>query len=288
MAAVTARASFIVFKDEPSPSPKEAAKLEATVSASSVLAIVTAKDKENLHPLTGRKSQNEDTSLKKSKTSALATKLLVASGKALPEPHASPKKRRLSTSSDTSRPSVKREAKKEKRASSLPRKLGAKPSGRTRRTIDLPKVEEEDALEAEKVADEKASREEEEATQAIVDSKCYDLTVLPLADVSQAFEQAPPLETSVEVEKEAVHDAETATDSQTPQDVPEPCLTRTPTKPKSDTFSTPERKRLYSAFTFQSPSPAAKRYALSRGSSVDRFSDVEFDPTSSILSFRAS
>ena len=41
-------------------------------------------------------------------------------------------------------------------------------------------------------------------------------------------------------------------------------------------FSTPERKRIYSAFTFSSPSPASKRFASNRGSSVDRFSDVAF------------
>ena len=39
-------------------------------------------------------------------------------------------------------------------------------------------------------------------------------------------------------------------------------------------FSTPERKRIYSAFTFSSPSPASQRYASTRASSVERFSDV--------------
>lgn len=53
----------------------------------------------------------------------------------------------------------------------------------------------------------------------------------------------------------------------------------TPSKRRHTVFSTPERRRIYSAFTFASPSPAAKRYALSRGSSVDRFSDLDFSFT---------
>lgn len=64
-------------------------------------------------------------------------------------------------------------------------------------------------------------------------------------------------------------------------------LTETPTKPKIGLFSTPERKRIYSAFTFESPSPAASRYAMSRGSSGDRFCDLAFDPISDAISIRA-
>ena len=41
-------------------------------------------------------------------------------------------------------------------------------------------------------------------------------------------------------------------------------------------FSTPERKRIYSAFTFSSPSPASQRYASTRASSVEHFSDAIF------------
>lgn len=42
----------------------------------------------------------------------------------------------------------------------------------------------------------------------------------------------------------------------------------------ASTLSTPERKRIYATFTFSSPSPASKRLADVRGSSVERFSDV--------------
>lgn len=45
-------------------------------------------------------------------------------------------------------------------------------------------------------------------------------------------------------------------------------------------FSTPERKRIYSAFTFESPSPASKRFAVavSRSTdSIDPFYDLKFD-----------
>lgn len=54
----------------------------------------------------------------------------------------------------------------------------------------------------------------------------------------------------------------------------------TPSKRRHAVFSTPERRRIYSAFTFASPSPVVKRHAMSRGSSVDRFSDLDFDFTS--------
>ena len=38
-------------------------------------------------------------------------------------------------------------------------------------------------------------------------------------------------------------------------------------------FSTPERKRIYSAFTFSTPSPSSVRYAALRNSTESRFSD---------------
>ena len=41
-----------------------------------------------------------------------------------------------------------------------------------------------------------------------------------------------------------------------------------------DVFSTPEKKKVYKAFTFSSPCAAGERYASARGSSVERFSDI--------------
>lgn len=43
-------------------------------------------------------------------------------------------------------------------------------------------------------------------------------------------------------------------------------------------FDTPERKRIYAAFTFTTPSPTNDRYRRARSTSVDRFGDIEFVP----------
>ena len=40
-------------------------------------------------------------------------------------------------------------------------------------------------------------------------------------------------------------------------------------------FSTPERKQIYAAFTFTSPSPTSKRFV---GPHLDIFGDIRFDP----------
>ena len=42
-------------------------------------------------------------------------------------------------------------------------------------------------------------------------------------------------------------------------------------------FNTPERKRIYAAFTFESPSPASRRFASWRESSLSRLPALSFD-----------
>lgn len=195
MTAAPARASFVIYKDEPSsPAATSEDVVDAADAATSVLAVVTAGDKENLHPVTGRRPTPEEVLSKKRKPGALATKLLIAVGKAIPEPHPTPKKRKLSVSSGLNRPIENKDAKKEKRTPSTTRKSKAKPSGRVRKVAELPKVEEEVHVEEDAAPQERGEPGGAEAVQAAVDAKCYDLTVLPLADVSKAFEQSPPSE----------------------------------------------------------------------------------------------
>lgn len=203
MAAVPTRATFVIYKDEPSsPTSADSVAADAAAPTTTLLAVVTAGDKENLHPATGRRPTPEEVSGKKRKTGALATKLLIASGKAIPEPHPTPKKRKLSTSSGANRSVEKKEPKREKRATSTARKSKAKAPARVRKATELPKVEEE-VQEEEAALREKPEQTGTEAVQAAVDAKCYDLTVLPLADVSKAFEQSPlPEEELVEEEEE--------------------------------------------------------------------------------------
>jgi hypothetical protein len=83
----------------------------------------------------------------------------------------------------------KHEAKKRKSSSSSAPKVkkdgkGSRKTGRelSRRASPMPKVDEEAGI-----------GKEPEMTQADIDSKCYELTVQPLADVSQAYGQSPAL-----------------------------------------------------------------------------------------------
>lgn len=202
MSAIPARSTFVIYKDEPSsPTTTKEDVVDSATATVTTLNVVTAGDKENLHPVTGRRPAPEEASGKKRKTGALATKLLLASGKAIPEPHTTPKKRKLSVSSDSNRPAEKREPKKERRAPSVTRKSRTKAPSRVRKHTELPKVEEDVHAEEEVVHLQKTEQNGSQAVQAAVDAKCYDLTVLPLADVSKAFEQSPPPdEKLVEVE----------------------------------------------------------------------------------------
>ncbi|KAI0687674.1 hypothetical protein BC835DRAFT_1419761 [Cytidiella melzeri] len=292
MPTITPRSRFVIFKDEPDTPVNVTQSEETSSSASSttVLAIVTARDKENLHPVTGRRSSTEDAAAKKPKTRVLATKLLKVSRSDVPEPHPSPKKRRLFVSSETNRSSGNKEHKKEKRSSSVPRAHKTKQSSRSRKMTELPKVEEEEHVAGDRV-EQGDLQTGSETGQAAADSKCYELTVLPLADVSKAFEQSPPPEERQEEPQASQHEetAETSpSDEQSTKVTPETPVADTVNEGKNGTFSTPERKRIYSAFTFESPSPASKRYATStRGSNVERFSDLDFDPVHDTISIRA-
>lgn len=196
MTTIPTRARFVIYRDEPSsPTTDDKTTSTSASTAATVLAIVTAGDKENLHPLTGRRPTSEDASGKKRKTNALATKLLIAAGKGIPEPHTSPKKRKLSAVLGSNRFVEKKEPKKEKRTMRASRTHKARASSRVQKATDLPRLDEEVRLEEEVAPREQTGTQDgSETVQATADAKCYDLTVLPLADVSKAFEQTPALE----------------------------------------------------------------------------------------------
>lgn len=129
--------------------------------------------------------------MKKSKTSALSIKILKPARKAV-DSGLAPKKRKLAVASDKNAAAGKeKEPKKEKRSTTVPRKPKVKPSNNARKAPELPKVEEEEAAE-EEVSLETNTQVDTKASQAVVDSKCYELTVLRLADVSKAFVESPP------------------------------------------------------------------------------------------------
>lgn len=185
MAITTARrAGFVVYRDEPQ-APSKAASLTSTTRTHSRVTLFSASDKENLHPLTGRRPASENQSGKKRKTNALTTKLLIATGKVLAAP-TSPKKRKLV--SPTEGPVDKKE-KREKRTINSRR---LQRTNRVHKATDLPKLDEvvEEDGEEEMANDRLLVK----ITQAAVDARCYELTVLPLANLSKAYEQISPPE----------------------------------------------------------------------------------------------
>lgn len=175
--------SFTVFQDA-SPSdtsrpraasvPLSTPPLSLKPLNSNQATTITTTEKENLNPLTGeRAGPNNNT--KKRKTSVLATKAHV--------PLTSKKQKESKESAP--------DAKKRKPSTSIVKaKTGAKKDGKTlnssrkgvkkllRKVSSLPKVEEEEDKDS-----------QEKISQAEIDSRCYDLTVQPLADLSQAYEQ---------------------------------------------------------------------------------------------------
>ena len=132
--------------------------------------------------------------------------------------------------------------------------------------------------------------------QTEIDSRCYELTVTPLADVTQAYDQgqAPALEDPFPVGKQEKQKfasvkvcplrfpgSHSLTCQQEVSAEPEirdyfsPSLSSSlsPTAPlpvssqEAQTFSTPERKQIYTAFTFTSPSPSRKQTSTASSSS---------------------
>lgn len=267
--------TFVVFQDDPSeplptiktdvsPSPP---LMEPTIFGLSTIPVTTA-EKENLHPVTGARSgASTDSQSKKRKNGILATKLHIPSTTKKSRDSDCRKRKTTSTSSKTLN-------------GSKVTSLGA---------LDLPKVEE--LVEPKQPCQDKVA-------QAEVDSKCYDLTVSPLADVSHAFNQVslssaesrPGISRILSPKvKEACllslsyidgsrqkqsHSEESRISSLKP-------LAGSVSPKMADIageeapFSTPERKQIYAAFTFTSPSPSSK---LRVASHLDIFGDIKFDP----------
>ncbi|RPD56056.1 hypothetical protein L227DRAFT_566346 [Lentinus tigrinus ALCF2SS1-6] len=260
--AATARA-FTIFRDEPEApvvenKPEHGPTTTITVPPSGPL-LVYGPDKENLDPLTGSRALSEHALGKKRKTT-LAVKTQPVSPSKKPRPLSEKSMKKASSSSNKPRLTEK----KAKRPTSSKRS-----STRPRREPSLPRLVEE--------------REEVETLDQIaIDAKCKELTVLPLADISEAYEQAAsPEELVARAEKEAEEKAYVSDEKverpSTPVQSPPKADMASPAPPATGSvFSTPERKRIYSAFTFSTPSPASERYASARGSSVERFSDVVF------------
>ncbi|KII87586.1 hypothetical protein PLICRDRAFT_54668 [Plicaturopsis crispa FD-325 SS-3] len=249
--------AFVVFQDFPSSPAKPRASPSpdvATTTPSSPATAATLTEKENLHPLTGERTIAAS-SAKKRKTAEgiLATKLhnppthskkqkaSLKEKDGKPDPKRRKASASLSLSASSSKSSSLKARKERKSGSSSSRALSRR----------LPRVEEDGESDRERVA------------QAEINSKCYDLTVLPLADVTPAYElnsesaDTPSLRTVKESSAEPeIRDyfAPALSHSSPPR------CKRTASESKTKVFTTPERKEIWAAFTFASPSPSAKRF----------------------------
>ncbi|KAH7878427.1 uncharacterized protein C8R40DRAFT_1167165 [Lentinula edodes] len=262
--------SFTVFVDTPAseetetkPKPTTNTRLSRSLSESSLslgLSPIYTTDKENLDPLTGERVGSSTALGKKRKgsISVLAVKppleVKLSKGKDVSASEAQPeaKKRKSSVSSSLS---SKSKSKKELKAPGSGKKSAKRSS---RRASPMPKLDEE--VESDK--------EQTRVNQALINSKCYDLTVKPLADVSEAYE----MEGDYTEEREVFQFVkEPSADPEIRDYFPSSSLSSSTTLRGSSpaelkTFSTPERKQIYSAFTFTSPSPTSERIAKSKRS----------------------
>ncbi|EAU89343.1 hypothetical protein CC1G_03608 [Coprinopsis cinerea okayama7 len=274
--------SFTVFQDAPSSSEASTSGTKVARAASGILLtrsgsrlnvttaldVKAATDKENYNPLTGERAAAAGAADKKRKTvlatkahvppAATTTKKQRADKVAQPEP----KKRRTTATTKKSTTTKSSSSKKDAKSTSSTRK--SKRSTPSRRVPPMPKVVEEETGSEPK-------DQTQDLKQAAIDSRCYELTVKPLADVSDAYEvpastelvgepkgafriiKEPSVEPELRDYFSPTHTSSSLGATQLGRFVEEESKT-------SVVFSTPERKKIYSAFTFSSPSPSAKRF----------------------------
>ena len=194
--------TFTVFQDAVSSEAPQSkiTRPNAMVTRSSSLNLATtssnatgsvnnlvALDKENFHPVTGeRAGHSNNTGSKKRKTSVLATKVQPPSTTqkdAQPE-----KKHKASTASTSTKGKVKRYGK-----TTVTARKGASKRIISRKVSPMPRLNEEEEAKKDSI------------TQVNIDARCYELTVQPLADVSQAYDESAAFEGILTSSCEAKH-----------------------------------------------------------------------------------
>ncbi|KAH7923440.1 hypothetical protein BV22DRAFT_1036292 [Leucogyrophana mollusca] len=251
--------SFTVFQDTPIEIPKiinncndsATTSSAAADAAATLLSTLATTEKENLHPVTGERAGPASiAACKKRKTGVLVTKVLVAPSVKKQKEHSQLKKERKVLGS-------KGKSSEGRKGSS-----SKKPSRSARKASPLPKVDEEQEIQRQPP--------HLSISQINIDSKCYELTVSPLADVSDAYDTTPQPESQ---EQELKADKEQSVEPEirdyfspsisnvniSPERQETSCDTTSDTETNA-TFTTPERKRIYSSFTFSSPSPSSERF----------------------------
>ncbi|EIW78491.1 hypothetical protein CONPUDRAFT_167492 [Coniophora puteana RWD-64-598 SS2] len=250
--------AFTVFQDIPAEisKPARAKRAAALKPASSPvvstsLSTLASIEKENLHPVTGTPAgPGSNSNIKKRKASGvLASKIVTTPATTAP--------------SKKDKDAQPRKPSSSKGKSSEGRKSSKKVSSR-KASSTLSIVDEKNA------PNDPTTKPLSQATveQAVIDSKCYEFTVSPLADVSRAFDITSPTDGELQT-REMKNDLPTAIrdyfspslgqhSSTTDRDSSEPAAPEATTTDQT-TLSTPERKKLYSSFTFSSPSPSSPR-----------------------------
>jgi hypothetical protein len=192
--------TFAVYVDSPQDIPSPKPILPSRTSSFTTLADVTVDsnilghNKENVDPVTGELKPTvvSGKNLKR-KTTALTVKALCLSESNLniaqtTSSDAKPVKKRKSVASTTSTTSTTTTARKTKKPSS---KKSTKPLSRS--SSLMPRVDEE-------VVESSEAKEARWMSQAAIDARCYDLTVSPLADVSEAYHLCSDATPLVDVE----------------------------------------------------------------------------------------
>ncbi|KAJ7599113.1 hypothetical protein C8J56DRAFT_815487 [Mycena floridula] len=234
--------SFSVYVDVEQ-APVNSAPTTSTTSDAATDGLVVSANKENLNPITGERVPHKGEA-KKRKTSVLAMK---ASASTDSDVQPLSKKRKGSSSSSSSSTMTLR---------TKPKRDGSrKVSKKTRKGSPMPKVEEEEEAQGENV---------QTRSQAAIDSRCYELTVSPLADVSDAYLQTIDLQENDD-KTTFVRDASAEPqirDYFSPKPDSPPSRRTLSSRDRSQepkVFNTPERKQIYAAFTFSTPSPTKDR-----------------------------
>ena len=196
--------AFTVYRDEPSvvnARAKQSASRPLGKSNSASAGVGSSRgvgdttvassiqEKENVNPLTGLSLSSANTKNgKKRKASesstVLATKVLAAAPDPVQKPARVPLKRRSSVQLAPAKPKVKRDASKKKEGSVG----GQAPSLSISRSSSKGYLE---VIKEEPSSPESPKSKSSKLTQSQIDTRCYDLTVSPLADVSDAFIQSP-------------------------------------------------------------------------------------------------
>ncbi|KAL1745508.1 hypothetical protein HDZ31DRAFT_36300 [Schizophyllum fasciatum] len=258
--------SFSVYRDAPAaPSPatppasfdKPTAPTSADVVAPATPLSPTSGEKENTNPVTGQRAGAPAVAGKKRKTPVLAAKPSLPLGeKARQEVEAAEpeaKKRKASVL----RPKDGKSSSTRKLASGTAKK-GAKKLTR-RGASPLPKLEE--------LPEENDMKD---VTQALINERCYELTVSPLADVTEAYvdksaEATTTPATPTKRESTFTTIREKSVEPEISDPAPIASAKAKATSIVRKVLTTPERRAISSTFTFQSPSPMSERIKDSRG-----------------------